>query len=770
MLRWIRILRLRVRSLFHAGRLEQELDEELRYHLESQVEQNLAAGMSPEEARYAALREMGGVDQHKEECRDARGLALFDDLRQDVRHALRGLRRNPGFAAVAILSLALGTGANTTIFTFVNAVLLRPLPYPGSNRLIVLREQPLGSPQTVGVHPLNFLEWRARASSLEAMALVQPVPLNVFGADGAEQIVRIQTTSDLLRVFGVAPLLGRVFTQEETRPGHQEVVLLGHGFWQRSFGGDPAVLGRRLAGRDGSLTIIGVAPPGLRIGLIEPDAYTPLQIDPAKPEAIGARSFQCYARLKSGISVQAARAEMAAIASALARQYPMDNGFGVFVAGLHDYLVREGGPALWLLMAVVAMVLVIACANLAGLLLARGLRRRGEFAVRASLGASRGRLIRQLVIESLVLSSLGSAAGFVVAHWATRALVMLTAVTLTFGNVEPVRLDSVCVVFTVAVSTLTALLFGLLPAWQASRVEPQKALQERTRGGTADRSHHRMRSALVVTEVALAVVLLVGAGLLLRSFSRLIGVDLGFQPAETITMGLFLGARPPEARVGLVENILERVEALPGVKAAGTIQFLPLTGMNCGTGFRREGEAGDLSSSLSTECSLVSRGYFAAMGIPILDGRPFDRRDRMAHRSLHPRFSCCTRRRPAMSRTSSFAPPETPRPRCPPSAAPSAMWIRRRPCPPPEPWSSISPTCWPAHACTPRWWRHLPRWPCSWPLSESTASSPMSWLSVRTRSAFGWRSAHRAATFSGPYSDRPHGSPLRALSWAWRRH
>jgi len=206
---------------------------------------------------------------------------------------------------------------------------------------------------------------------------------------------------------------------------------------------------------------------------------------------------------------------------------------------------------------------------------------------------------------------------------------MLTAGTLTFGNVEPVRLDSVCVVFTMAVSTLTALLFGLLPAWQASRVEPQKALQERTRGGTADRSHHRMRSALVVTEVALAVVLLVGAGLLLRSFSRLIGVDLGFQPAETITMGLFLGARPPEARVGLVENILERVEALPGVKAAGTIQFLPLTGMNCGTGFRREGEAGDLSSSLSTECSLVSRGYFAAMGIPILDGRPFDRRDRM---------------------------------------------------------------------------------------------------------------------------------------------
>ena len=631
-MRWTRKLRLRLRSLLRRARVEKELDEELRFHLERLTEEHIAAGMAPGEARSAALREMGGLDQRKEECRDARGLALFDELRQDVGYALRGLRKSPGFTTVGMLSLALGIGANTTIFTFVNAVLLRPLPYPGSDRLVVLREQPPGAAGTVSVHPLNFLEWQARASSFEALALVQAPPLNVIGAHGAEQIARIQTTSQLFRVFGVGPASGRVFNAEETGPGDHDVVVLGHGFWQRWFGGDPAVVGRRLAVPDGSLTIIGVAPPGLRIGLFEPDAYTPLPIDPAKPDSIGSRSFQCYGRLKPGVSLDAARAEMAVVASALARQYPMDEGYGVFVSGLHEYLVREGRPALRLLMAVVATVLVIACVNLAGLLTARGIRRRGELAVRASLGASRGRLVRQLIIESLVLSSLGGAAGLVLAYWGTLALVMLAAGALTVGSIEPIRLASKCLVFTLVISTVTALVFGLLPAWQASRVEPQMALRERTRGGTAGRRQHRMRGALVVTQVAMAVVLLVGAGLLLRTFSRLVRVDLGFQHAETITMGLFLGVRPPEARIALVDQILERVEARPGVKAASTVQFLPLTGMSCGTGFWLEGQPpGDASRALPTDCSLVSRGYFGAMGIPILDGRPFDRRDRMGN-------------------------------------------------------------------------------------------------------------------------------------------
>jgi predicted permease len=630
-MRWSSKLRLRVLSLFRSGQVERELDEELRYHLERLVDDHVAAGLAPSEARYKALREMGGIDQRKEECRDARGLALVDSLRQDVTYALRALRKSPGFSTVAILSLALGIGANTTIFTFVNAVLLRPLPYPGSDRLVVLHEHKLDSSEPLNVHPVNFVEWRARARSFEALALVQTPPLNVMGSLGAEQIGRILTTSELFRVFGVNPVLGRGFTEEETRPGNHQVVVLGYGFWQRWFGGDPGVLGRQLAVPDGSLTIVGVASPGFRIGLTEPDAFTPMTIDAANPASTGSRAFQCYGRLTSGISRDAARAEMTAIASALRQQYPLDEGMGVFVSGLHEFLVREARPGLRLLMGVVAIVLVIACVNLAGLLMARGLGRRGEFAVRTALGAGRGRLVRQLVIESLAISFCGGAVGTVIAYWATYALVALTAGALTAGTSEPIHLDARCLAFTFVVSVATALAFGLVPARQASHVDPQTVLREQTRGASGDRRHHRVRKVLVVTEVALAVVLLVGAGLLLRTLSSLVRVDLGIQPAGTLTLGLFLGLRPPEARSAVIDQILDRVEGVPGVRAAGTIQFLPLRGMTCGTGFWHEEQAAsrDPSRTLPTECGLVSRGYFAAMGIPVLAGRPFDRRDRM---------------------------------------------------------------------------------------------------------------------------------------------
>src|SRR6266849_5787675 len=288
-MRWTSKLRRRLLSLFRSGQVERELDEELQYHLERLVDDHVAAGLPRSEARYKALREMGGIDQRKEECRDARGLALVDSFRQDVTYALRALRKSPGFSTVAILSLAIGIGANTTIFTFVSAVLLRPLPYPGSDRLVVLHEHKLDS----------------------------GAPLNVMGSNGAEQIVRILTTSELFHVFKVDPVLGRGFTVEETRPGNDQVVILGYGFWQRWFGGDPGVLGRKLALPDGgSLTVVGVAPPEFGIGLTEPDAFTPMTMDPANPGSRGSRAFQCYGRMTSGVSLDAARAEMTTIASA----------------------------------------------------------------------------------------------------------------------------------------------------------------------------------------------------------------------------------------------------------------------------------------------------------------------------------------------------------------------------------------------------------------------------------------------------------------------
>ena len=628
-MRWIHRLRLRLRSLFRSARVEQELDEELRYHVDRLVDDFLAAGLPPSEARHQALREMGAIEQRKEECRDARGLALVDSLRQDIGYALRALRKSPGFSAVAILSLAIGIGANTTIFTFVNAVLLEPLPYPGSDRLVTLHEHQIDSNKPLSVHPAVFIAWRSRARSLEALALTQSPPLNVMGPNGAEQVTRLMTTGELFQVFGVRPALGRNFTDEEVQPRGGQVVILGHGFWQRWFGGDPAVLGRRLTLPDGSLTIVGVGPPGFRIGTVEPEVFTPLGIDPADPAATGSRAFQSYGRLAAGTTLEAARADMSVIAAALRQQERVAEGMDVFVFGLKDFLVQDARPSLRLLMAVVATVLVIGCVNLAGLLLARGLGRRGEFAVRAALGASRGRLIRQLVVESLVLSALGGLAGFLLAHWAIQALVAVTAGALTSVASEPIRLNAACLVFTFAASIVTAVAFGLVPAWQASHVNPETALRERSRGSTGDRRHHRTRQLLVMTEVALAVMLLIGAGLLVRTFSTLSRVDLGFQPDGTVTMGMFLGVRPPEARIAALDRILDRVEQVPGVKAAGTIQFLPLRSAACGTGFwfEEHAAAGDPARTQPTECSLISRGYFAAMGIPVLQGRPFDRRD-----------------------------------------------------------------------------------------------------------------------------------------------
>ena len=631
-MRWISKIRLRVRSLIQRSRVDRELGEELQYHLEELIDYYASTGISPAEARYQALREMGPIELRKEECRDARGLAAIESVRQDVTYALRALRKSPGFTAVAILSLAISIGANTTIFTLVNSLLLTPLPFPGAERLVVLHEHRLDSAEPLNVHPVNFLEWQSRARSFEAIALVQTPPVNVMGRDGAEQVSRMLTTPELLHVFGVRPAFGRWFTEDETRPNGNTVVVLGYGFWQRWFGGDPAVVGRRLATQDGPLTIVGVAPPAFRIGLAEPELFMPMAIDPANPAASGSRAFECYARLTSGASLDAAQAEMTAIASALRQQYRIDEGMDVSVSGLHEFLVRDARPGLRLLMAVVAVVLAIACANLAGLLMARGLARRGEFAVRVALGAGRGRLVRQLVIESLVLSLAGGAAGVAVAFGAARGVLTWIAGGLAGAAAGPVQLDARCLLFTLAVSTVTALTFGLLPAWQASQIDPQSVLREQHRRATAGRRQFRVREILVVAEVALAVVLLVGAGLLVRSLANLVRVKLGYQPAGALTMGLFLGVRPAEVRSAMVEQILQRVENVAGVKAAGTVQFLPLRGMTCGTGFWREEEAvsRDSSRTLPTECAVVSRGYFAAMDIPVLGGRVFDMQDRMA--------------------------------------------------------------------------------------------------------------------------------------------
>jgi predicted permease len=561
-----------------------------------------------------------------------------ETLVQDLKFALRTLRRSPAFTAIAILSLALGIGANSTIFTFLNAIVLRPLPYPDATRIVAIQERPLKRDGTVGVHPYNFLQWRQRATSFDALALAQMLPFNTNGPDGAEQVSAMLTTTELFRVFGVTPSLGRAFTpQDAHRFGTEDPnrrIIVSYEFWQRRLGADPAAIGTSLIVNNVANEIIGVAPPGFRIGTLAPDLYVPMWIDPAKPDSIGSRSFLCFGRLRTGtvaanITVASARAELDTIAAQLSRETPIDKEMGVALFGMHDYLVQSSRYVLTLLMGVVALVLLIACLNLASLLLTRGIARQGELAIRISLGASRVRLVRQLLIESLVLAIGGGVAGLLLAKGAVRALLVLTSTALTFGRAEPITLDWQVTLFTIALSTCASLLFGLLPAWNACRIDPQIALRDRGTGTTRATRRSHTRSVLVIAEVSLAVVLLIGAGLLLRTFSKMLQIDLGFQPSHVLTMGLFLSEGKDQKRAELIEQMLERIETIPGVSSASTIQFLPVAGGTGGTGFRFVDRGEGAAPAQLTEVSEVSRGYLSTMGVPLLQGREFSAHDRM---------------------------------------------------------------------------------------------------------------------------------------------
>jgi putative ABC transport system permease protein len=615
-------------------RREEDLDRELRAHVEAETEEQKQAGLAPEEARYAAQRMLGNITMLKEDTRSIWSWSVLERFAQDLRYALRTLRKSPGFTAVAVLSLALGVGANTAIFTFVNAALLRPLPYPEADRIVALYQLMAKGTPTNLVHPRSFIEWHDRMRSFEALAIAQPIPVNTEGNDGAEQVPGMWATEELFRVFGVEPFLGRAYTAEEARPGASPVVVLSHGYWQRRFGSDPGIVGKPMRMGRGSRVVIGVMPPGFRVAASNIDIFSPLPLDRNKPEAAGSRGFQCYGRLRPGVTLAAARAEMRVAADQISHSYPPDrryqiDGWSVTMVSLRDLLVQDSRRVLLLLLAVVALVLLIACANLAGLLLTRGVGRQSELALRASLGAGRWRLIQQLLIESLALSVLGSALGLLLGVWANQALVFLAKDAVAFGQIEDVHLDIRVLGFTLLLSLLTAVAFGLAPAWQLSRFNLQTALKGHGRGAGGNRGQQRLRAALVIGEVALAVVLLVGAGLLLRTFTRLLDVKLGFEPEQVLTLRTFLTGDPAR-RSNLIESVLERVETLPEVRAAGIIQFLPFGGHTNQGPFHFVGRAQPADpESMESDVSTVSRGYFAAMGIPVLSGRPFGRQDRI---------------------------------------------------------------------------------------------------------------------------------------------
>jgi putative ABC transport system permease protein len=552
----------------------------------------------------------------------------MDNLLQDARYALRVLRKSPGFALVAVLALALGIGANSAVFSVVNGVLLRPLPFTEPDRLVRI----FGNFRAAGLEgiPTSVLEYRDYREVPRVLASVSAyadADVTLTGQDAPERLRAIVATASLLPTLGVFPVLGRHFTEEEETPGRDQVVVLTHRLWRGRFGANPDIIGTKLTLEGLPFTVVGVLPAGFEYpqgtDLYIPFTPTPEQLNPANR---GSRFLDVVARLKPGVKVEAAQRDMDRVAVALMEanpgKYGSDNGWSISVVSMEEQTVGGVRSTLWVLLGAVGFVLLIACTNVANLQLVRAAARGREISIRAALGADRGRLVTQFLTESLVLSLVGGALGLLLAMWGVDALLALIGDGLP--RASEVRLDGRVVLFTAGVSVLTGLLFGLVPALQASRADLHGAMREGARG-TGGRSAGRVRAVLVVAQVALALVLLVGAGLFLRSFVELQGVDAGFDPQGVLTARLSLPQErygEPSKRAAAMSDFLARVQAVPGVEAAGLATLLPLTG-HSDWGFEIEGRKmgpGDPQRP-AVEYRAVSADYHKALRIPLVRGR-----------------------------------------------------------------------------------------------------------------------------------------------------
>ena len=556
---------------------------------------------------------------------------------QDLRYGLRNLLRNPGFCAVAILALALGIGPNTAIFTMVNAVLLRPLPLPEPNRVVMIWGTKLKSGfDQLPVSGADYLDWQKQATSFDQMAAAFAIPeygLNVSGAGEPERVSAATASKEFLPALGIHPIAGRNFLPEEDRPGGPAAVLITNAYWQRRFHSDPSALGRTLTVDGVARTIVGVVPHELG-QIVQADLWLPTAIDPNNLER-GSHNYGVVAHLKPGVTVEQARAEMTLIAQRLERAYPATNtGWGVTVFPLAEMFAGRIRPVLLILLGAVGLLLLIACANLANLLLARAAAREREIAVRSALGAGRGRIVRQLLTENLVLALAGGVLGLALAVWSVRAL--RGVFPDMFPLLQHMSVDLPVLAFTLGLSVLTGMLFGLVPAWKAARIDLNTTLKESAGRSESAGGSPRIRSALLAFEVALAVLLSVSAGLLLRSFERVVAVDPGVRIGHVLTMSLSLPDakyHTPVERANFYRTLTDRLEALPGVRSAGAVLFLPLRvsilsfriGMN---GFQVEGQPKPLpGQEPMADYRIATPDYFRTLGIGLRRGRLFDGHD-----------------------------------------------------------------------------------------------------------------------------------------------
>jgi putative ABC transport system permease protein len=628
-MRALRALLMRAAGLFQRDRGERELTEELRAHLEMCIEDNLRAGMSPTEARRAALMESGGLGLAADACRERRGLPWASNLLQDTRYAVRTLRRSPGFTLVAGLTLALGIGANTAIFSVVNAAMLQRLPFHDPDRLAMVWETSPASPKPNVANPLNFLEWRDRNHSFERIAALVETGASLTGDGEPEQISRLIVSDGFFEILGVKPTLGRWFTAQEDQPDASPVVILSAELWQRRYGGDPKILGRTIQMNQLARTVVGVMPAGFRFPQTRADVWQPFGLARSNVNREG-RYLSTIARLRPGASIATARADMNVLASALQKEHPeLDSKWGATVVSLREQTVGNMRTPLLVLLGAVGLVLLIACANVANLTLMRAAGRGREIAIRGALGAGTWRIARQLLVESLLVGAIGGTGGLLIGIWAVRVLTAALPDTIAYSTVKQIRIDTTVLLFAIAASMATGILFGLAPAIKAARSDLQQALRDGGRGIAGSRS--TMRNTLVVAEVALSMMLLVGAGLLIRSFARLASVTPGFDARHVLSMQLSENGVFKDDRSMLAFNseMLDRVRRIPGVEAAGTSHFLPLGRIIPATGFwRADRPRPNHGEEPVTEVLCVMPGYFAAMSIPIERGRVFTERDR----------------------------------------------------------------------------------------------------------------------------------------------
>jgi putative ABC transport system permease protein len=629
----LRKLLSRLHASLRSNHFDGEFSDELDTHLALLQERFESQGMNSKEARCAAERQLGGATRVKESLHELRTLPLLDTFGQDATYAIRQLRKSPAFAVAAISTVALGIGANSAIFSVVKPVLLNPLPFRDPNRLVMVWERDLhrGWPHNI-VSAANFLDWREHNQAFTDMAALKVRAFSLTGSGEAVEVNAEQVTPNLFSVLGVKPLYGRTFLPEEGKPGSAHVVIISNGLWRSRYGSDPKLIGKRILLDEQSYAVIGIMPPSfadayVAHGLLHAQAWIS-GLDLSNPRRDW-HEYVAIARLKPGVTVQQAQSEMDVMSERIQRQYPEDKGWTTLVIDMHDDIVVETRPALIVLMIAVALVLLIACVNLANLLLARGASRIREVALRTALGANRRRLTRQLLTEGCLLSLLGAGLGLLFASGAVKVLVALAPAD-TFG-IENAGLNFTVLGYTLAIAVLTGLLFGLVPALALSKPDLNEALKESSRNASEGPRAAALRKALVSAEFALSLALLVSAVLMIKTIAFLREINPGFNPHHVVTMQIFLDSpqyKAAEAHEHFFQKLLQRLQSSPGVQYATVSRGIPFEGWSGNNFVTPENPNPPMSEMPDANAIMVGPQYFRAMGIPLLAGRGFTDADK----------------------------------------------------------------------------------------------------------------------------------------------